>query len=246
MLRFPCVLKPPKRTPKWTSQTDQKGFRVESPQAFLQVYDQCARWVELLIVQEWVARPETNLYSCNAYFDVTGKPLATFVARKLRQWPPETGSSCLGEECRNDLVLQTALELFQQIGYRGFGYLEMKQDVRTGQHFMLETNVGRPTVRSPIAEIGGVELHYAAYCDLIGAPLPQNLMQTYKGAKWRHLHYDTLAAWRQWRRGELSLAAWRRSWQGVTQDALFSWRDPWPFWFDLFDAARRKLTVTAR
>ena len=52
-----------------------------------------------------MAGGEDELYSCNAYFDAAGQPLATFVARKVRQWPPDIGTSASGEECRNDEVL---------------------------------------------------------------------------------------------------------------------------------------------
>jgi predicted ATP-grasp superfamily ATP-dependent carboligase len=238
-LTFPCVLKPPKRTPRWTTNSPQKVYKAETAAELLALYDRCAAWSDKLIVQQWVHGPDANLYSCNCYFDAAGKPVVAFVACKLRQWPPEAGSSCLGEECRNDLVRETALALFTRVGFHGFGYLEMKQDARTGQHFMMEANVGRPTVRAPIAEAGGVALHYAAYCDAIGAPLPANLTQTYRGAKWIHLHYDLRSALYHWRRGELTLGEWRRSWQGIKGDALWSRDDPAPFWYDLLTTAGR-------
>ncbi|MEZ4865966.1 MAG: hypothetical protein R3C14_31920 [Caldilineaceae bacterium] len=240
-LTFPCVLKPPKRTPQWTAHTDQKGFRLNSPAELLTCYARCAAWAKPLLVQEWVVGPESNLYSFNGYFNHAEQPLVTFVARKLRQWPPETGNSCLGEEYRNDEVLMTALRLFTSVPYHGFAYLEMKQDARTGQHFLLEANIGRPTVRSAIAENGGVALHYAAYCDVTGAPLPKNLQQRYAGAKWVHLHYDTRAAWRQWRRGALTLGNWLHSLRGIRRDALFAWRDPLPFWWDLVTTLKRSI-----
>lgn len=244
-LTFPCVLKPPKRTPQWTANTDQKGFRLDSPAALLAHYDLCAAWADPLIVQEWVVGPETNLYSFNGYFDRAGEPVVTFIAHKVRQWPPETGSGCLGEECRNDAVLATALQLFTNVPYHGFAYLEMKQDARTGEYLIMEANIGRPTVRSPIAENGSVELHYTAYCETLGIPLPVNLIQRYQGAKWVHLHYDTRAAWRQWRRGTLTLRDWLRSLRGIRRDALFAWRDPLPFLWDLVKTFQRGIHSVA-
>ena len=83
----------------------KKAFRVESPDELLSLYDRVAGFAPKLIAQEWVEGGEGNLFSCNAYFDKASRPLATFVARKIRQWPPETGVSALGEEVRNDEVL---------------------------------------------------------------------------------------------------------------------------------------------
>ena len=54
------------------------------------------------------------------------RPLVTFVARKLRQRPPHTGTSSLGEECRNDEVLRETAAVRRR-GYRGLAYLEMKR-----------------------------------------------------------------------------------------------------------------------
>jgi D-aspartate ligase len=246
-LTFPCMLKPPVRTPNWEKHARAKVFKVSSAEEFLALYDRCSTWVDVLLVQEWVEGPEMNLYSSNCYFDATSKPVAIFISRKLRQWPPGIGVSCLGEECRNDIVLQESIRLFQSVRYRGLGYLEMKRDERTGKHYIIEPNIGRPTGRSAIAEAGGVELLYAAYCDTVGWPLPANLEQTYRGVKWMYMVRDIQSALYYWRRRELTLREWWRSWRGRKVDAVFSRTDPAPFVYDLWrvfgfllTAARRK------
>jgi predicted ATP-grasp superfamily ATP-dependent carboligase len=191
-----------------------------------------------LIAQEWIEGPDANLYSCNCYFDNSSRPLATFVARKLRQWPPQTGQSSLGQECRNDEVLQETVRLFRTVGFCGLGYLEMKLDARSGRYFIVEPNIGRPTGRSAIAEAGGVELLYTMYCDALGWPLPVNRNQHYGNDKWIHIRRDFQSALYYWRKGELSARQWLESWRGRKAYALFSWRDPGPFFGDLFRAAR--------
>jgi predicted ATP-grasp superfamily ATP-dependent carboligase len=183
-LAFPVVIKPPMKSPGWQSHTNLKAFQVHSPDEFLDVYDRVAGWSDTLIAQEWIEGGVDSLYSCNAYFDESSQPLVTFVARKIRQWPPHTGTSSLGEECRNDDVLHGTVELFKGVGYRGLGYVEMKRDARTGRHLIIEPNVGRPTGRSAIAEAGGVELLHTAYCDMVGLPLPEAREQRYRGVKW--------------------------------------------------------------
>jgi hypothetical protein len=109
----------------------------------------------------------------------------------------------------------------------------MKRDVRTGKHFIIEPNIGRPTGRSAIAEAGGVEMLYSAYCDALQKPLPPNLEQKYVGAKWIYLRQDFQSALHHWRRGELTLTQWARSWRGHKTDAVFSWPDQAPFWADV-------------
>ena len=240
-LDFPALVKPAFKTAAWQAHTRAKAFRVESPEDLLALYERCHEWADALLVQEWVEGGDECLTSCNAYFGRDGSPLATFVARKLRQWPPGTGTSCLGEEVRNDEVLATTVRLFQAAGYRGLGYLEMKRDARTGRQVVIEANVGRPTGRSAIAEAGGVELLYTMYCDLTDRPLPAARTQRYGGTRWIYWRRDVQSAFWYWRRGRLGIRDWARSWRGRKASAVLSLRDPMPFLADLAGSAARAL-----
>ena len=238
-LDYPCILKPPMKTPKWEEHTKAKVFKASDREDFLRLYEICSDWADVLMAQEWVEGSDASLYSCNCYFNTNSDPVVTFIARKLRQWPPETGTSCLGEEVRNDVVLEESIRLFRSVGYRGLGYVEMKRDERTGKHYIIEPNVGRPTGRSAIAEAGGVDLLYTMYCDAVGLPMPDGLEQKYTGVKWIYLRRDLQSAAYYWRRGDLSLRKWWNSLRGQKAFALFSWSDPAPFWGDIFHGLKR-------
>lgn len=245
-LSFPAVLKPPLKTPTWEREIKVKAFKAAGPRELLDFYDRTAPYTDVLVAQEWIEGGEGNLFSCNCYFDRESKPIVTFVARKIRQWPPQTGTSSLGEECRNDEVLHETIRLFEGVGYRGLGYVEMKRDERTGRHLIVEPNIGRPTGRSAIAEAGGVELLYAAYCDAAGLPLPPDLEQRYGSAKWIYFRCDVQSALYYWWRGELGLGEWRRSWQGRKVDAVFSRADPVPFFLDYWKTAKKGARLLAK
>ena len=237
-LTFPCIMKPPMKTPTWEKNARAKVYKVNSRDEFLALYDRCSNWADLLMIQEWIEGDDSSLYSCNCYFNACSEPLVTFIARKIRQWPPETGTSCLGEEIRNDVVLEESIRLFRSVNYRGLGYVEMKRDQRTGKHYIIEPNIGRPTGRSAIAEAGGVELLYTKYCDVVGLPLPANREQKYKGTKWIYLQHDIPSALHYWRRGELTLGEWWRSVRGPKRDAVFSMADPAPFLHSLWKVSK--------
>jgi D-aspartate ligase len=241
-LVFPCIVKPSPRSAEWESKSSSKVHRASTADEFLALYDRCAPWTESLVVQEWIEGPESQLYTCYCYFGGDSEPLVTFVTRKLRQWPPEMGEGCLGEECRNDLVLQETVRFFKSVRLRGLGYLEMKHDARTGKYLVVEPNIGRPTSKSSLAEAGGVELVYTMYCDAVEWELPRNREQRYGQAKWSFLRRDCQSASYFWRRGELTLADWWRSWRGLKVDAMFSWTDQAPFWHDLTSSFRRCLS----
>ncbi|WP_191907881.1 carboxylate--amine ligase [Nocardioides cynanchi] len=237
VLTWPSLLKPPVKAEEWLAHTSAKGIPVRSPEELLDVYDRVAGWAPVLLAQEWVEGPEDALFSCNAYFDATGAPLVTFVARKLRQWPPHVGTSASGEECRNDEVLKETLRVFGSVPYQGLAYLEMKRDSRTGTMMIIEPNVGRPTGRSAIAEGGGVELVYTAYCDAAGLPLPTRRTQQYLDTTWLDVRRDVQAAVVGIRRGELTARDWLSSLRGPRTHAIWSARDPQPFATDLANVA---------
>jgi len=228
-LSFPCILKPPIKTPNWEKHSKEKAYKVNGPDEMLAVYDRCSSWSEELIVQEWIEGTDDNLYTCNCYFNARSEPIVTFVTRKIRQWPTEAGTGCLGIEDRNDAVLEESIRLFRSVGYRGLGYVEMKRDERTGKHFIIEPNIGRPTGRSATAEAGGVPLLYAKYCDTLGLALPPNLEQSYRGVKWVYWRRDLQSALYHWQQGNLTLKEWWRSWRGRKAYAVFSLTDPAPF-----------------
>lgn len=234
-LSYPCILKPPIKTPEWEKNTSAKVFKLFNKQELLDQYDKCYNWSDVLIAQDWVAGDDSSLYSCNCYFNSKSKPLVTFIARKIRQWPPETGTSCLGQEVRNDVVLKDSVRLFKDVNYRGLGYVEIKRDEESGEHFIIEPNIGRPTGRSAIAEAGGVELLYTKYCDVTGFPLPANRAQKYRNVKWIYLRRDLQSAFYYWRKGKLSIWGWLQSIWGRKGYALFSLSDPMPFFIDLFN-----------
>lgn len=246
-LTFPLVVKPPRKSAEWRRRTRVKAFEVASVGELLELWDDLATWwTGSLVVQEWIVGGEDQLFSCNVYFDKTSQPLATFVARKLRQWPPRTGTSASGEECRNDQVLETSLRLFTAAGYHGLGYVEIKRDERTGAHYVIEPNIGRPTGRSAIAEAGGVELLMTAYADAIDVPLPEHRTQQYRNARWVYLRHDLQAAIHGWRRGECTPVSWYRSLRGKRTWAVWSGRDPVPFFLDFLRAGRKLVRMGSR
>ena len=122
-LRFPCVLKPDLKTSTWKGLP--KAIKVLSERELLDAYDRVSPFADRLVAQEWIEGQESDLYACRVYFDRDAKPLVTFVARKIRQWPLETGSGSAAIECRNDEVLRNTLKLFEGVGLQAVSYTHL-------------------------------------------------------------------------------------------------------------------------
>jgi predicted ATP-grasp superfamily ATP-dependent carboligase len=245
-LSYPAVLKPAHRTDAWVAYTPAKALKLSSPDELVSQYRGASAHVDVLIAQKWIAGTDTNLYSCNACYGHDGEPLVSFTAKKIRQWPPRTGISSLGEECQQPAVTDMAHQLFQSVPYRGLAYLEVKLDDSDGEYYIVEPNIGRPTGRSAISEGGGVELTYTMYCLAAGLPLPSNRTQQYGGVKWVYLRHDIQSALFYWRHGELTLRGWLASVRGKKVFAVFSLKDPIPFLLDCIHPLRRAFTREGR
>jgi predicted ATP-grasp superfamily ATP-dependent carboligase len=228
-LAFPCILKPPWRPGAWVRNTKSKGFLIQSADDLAQAFERYSEWADALIAQDWIPGGDDHHYTCNAYFDSDSQPLVAYVSQKLRQWEPVTGRACLAIEARNDVVLETTISLFRSLSYTGLAYLEMKRHAETGEHLIIEPNVGRPTGRAAMAEASGVEFMATMYCDTLGLSLPDRREQQYTGLKWIHFLRDLQASWHHWRSGTLSVGDWLRSLRGRKAFAVFSVRDPLPF-----------------
>ncbi len=236
-LGFPCALKPSRKTAAWLEHTQRKAFKVNTPVELLETYERVSPWAERLLAQEWIAGDDGDLFVFRGYFDRDARPLATFVCRKIRQWPIDTGSGVSAVECRNDAVLQLGLRLFEGVSFYGHAVLELKRDAVTGKHLIVEPNIGRPTALATMAEQAGVKFLYTGYCDALGLPLPTDRQQHYRGMKCFWIRGDLRASLALRRQGRLSLREWIQSLRGPKAFVLFSLADPRPFLVDLAQAA---------
>ena len=176
----------------------------------------------------------SNLNSCAFYYNGKHEQVISYTSRKLRQWPIEAGEISLGEETRNEILVEHTKNLLNGIQFSGVGSLEMKINDRDGKYFMMEVNVCRLPMRFKIVEAGGVELVYTMYCEASGINSKTNTIQRYKGVKWISLHRDLQASWLYYKRGELSFKEWINSVRGVNTFAVLSIRDPLPFVHDMY------------
>ena len=82
-LNFPCIIKPPIKSPLWEANTKIKAYKVHDEDEYLKIYDMCSPWADVLMAQEWIEGTDVDLYSCNCYFNNKNEPLVNFIAKKL-------------------------------------------------------------------------------------------------------------------------------------------------------------------
>jgi predicted ATP-grasp superfamily ATP-dependent carboligase len=226
--RFPCLVKPKYRSPAWVAAGLTKVFRAADADDLRGLLARLGRVEDDFVVQEWIPGNDADVFFHLAYYDGASQPRVAFTGRKLRQWPPLLGSTTLAEAAESAEVDAEARRLFARVGFRGLGSVEFKRDARDGRFKITEATVGRPNLQSEVSTANGVNIVHEAYRELTGAP-PAAPARAARNVRWIFVDNDLSSALHYWRRGELTLGAWRRSWRAPRYYADFCWTDPLPF-----------------
>lgn len=190
-----------------------------------------------MMLQEPVPGPDHAIVAFHAYQDRSGRELAFYTKRKLRQYPVHFGDGCAIETSREPEAARLGRRLCDGLGFRGISGIEFKRDDRDGRLKLIEIN-GRTVMSNELAVACGVDLPWIAYRDLTGEAVePPPSFEP--GIRWFRVRHDW-AAFRRYRRERtLTLGGWLRSYRGRRVYAMFSRRDP-------FCQARRSLWETMR
>ena len=167
-LRYPAVIKPPNKE----YFTTLRALTVTSREQAATVCRSILASVPELIVQEWIGGRESEIYFCLQYRGVDGLTVSSFTGRKLRSWPPQTGStaSCVAAPEMEETLEPLTRAFFDKTGFVGMCSMEFKRDERDGNLFMIEPTVGRTDWQEEVAVINGVNIPLAAYRYELGLP----------------------------------------------------------------------------
>jgi predicted ATP-grasp superfamily ATP-dependent carboligase len=225
-ITYPCLIKPSIATPEWRA----RGLKI------LQCNDAAELGARFrmawgihrdLIVQEVTPGPDSSLFFSLTYLDRSGAPLAMFTGRKVRQYVPHFGISSLAESLWDPEIAGRTERTLAALNYSGYGSIEFKRHAVTGEYLMTEVT-GRTWYPHALSERCGINLPWIAYSDLVlgtRAKVPESFPDH---VKWIDEVGDFKSAMWYWRRGELSLADWRRSYAGKRYWALATWDDTGP------------------
>jgi predicted ATP-grasp superfamily ATP-dependent carboligase len=226
--KYPVLIKPFQPNAEWRKTFDTRLFVADTPDVLRALYDRLARVHEDLIVQEYMPGPDSELWWGVTYLDATGRPLATWTGRKLRQYPRRFGTATLAESRWDPWVARQATTVLQAMGHRGYGVVEFKRDRRDGKFKMTEVTGGRTWFPHSLVTRSGINLPLIWYRDALG--LPVDAPSTYhEGIKWIHEERDLKTVMLYFLpEGELTLWSWLRSYRGTRVYAYAAWDDPGP------------------
>jgi D-aspartate ligase len=183
-----------------------------------------------VMIQELVPGDGRHQFACCA-FAKDGQMLATMVARRRRQHPPEFGrASTFVETVDVPLLEEFSSRFLSAIGYCGLVELEYKLDPRTGQFKLLDVNA-RTWGYHSLGAAAGVDFPYLQFADQLGQTVPPCRARV--GTRWIRLATDVPTAIVELWAGRLSLPAYLRSVRAADAESVFDRHDPLPGMIEL-------------
>jgi D-aspartate ligase len=223
-LEFPLIVKPAVRD-EFNRLTAAKAWRVDGRAALRERLAEAAELLdaELLMLQEVI--PGDEHYSYAALCE-RGRPLASVVARRIRQYPPDFGRASTFVETVDEPRVAALGELFlADIEFDGLAEVEFKRDSRDGVLKLLDVN---PRVWGwhSLCAAAGVDFPFLAYRLARGESVPG--VHAAAGVRWLRLSTDLPTSLKEIARGNLSLLPYLRTLIGRHESAIFARDDPWP------------------
>jgi predicted ATP-grasp superfamily ATP-dependent carboligase len=183
---------------------------------------------DALLVQEYIAGDDTNLWSFHGYADERSNLLAYFIGRKVRTWPKHTGVSTFLELAHDEELAAFGRDVAARLPLKGVFKIDLKKDARSGRLYVLEVNA-RFNLWHYLGARNGINIPKIAYeyLRLGKRPAGSPYRTRYRWLAFQNDYraYRALAA-----RGELGFARWLASLLSRPKVYdLFSWRDPLPW-----------------
>ena len=180
---YPVILKPDESRAFYEA-FQAKVFVVQDEAEFVGRVQEAARRGLRLVAQRIIHTRPGGFYSVCSYLDAGSSPRGVFVGRKLEQFPPDFGTSCLADAQYVPVIAERGVQVLQALGFHGISEIEFVQDPESGEHLLLDVNTRSwKWIGLPIAS--GVNLPLLAYRDATGAPF--DAPQQRDGVRWTFL-----------------------------------------------------------
>ena len=240
-IQFPVVLKPACRD-AINEFTRAKAWKADDREALVSLYRRAASLVgaDAVIVQEFIPGNGEAQFSYAGLWD-RGKPVASLVARRARQYPVEFGrSSTFVETVEQQQIEALACRFLELLGYSGVVEIEFKYDRRDRRYKLLDVN-GRFWTWSGLGQLAGVDFPYLAWRQARGRDVACGRAKA--GVAWMYASRDILAAFAEISRGVLSLGDYLAGFRKQLVFASFAVDDPLPAIAELPLLAWNRLTT---
>jgi D-aspartate ligase len=223
---FPVILKPAVKE-DFNRFTAAKAWRVDDRRSLLARYDEASMLVppETIMVQELIPG-DGGCQLSFAALCAEGQPVASVVARRIRQFPSDFGRASTFVETIDDPgVVEASRRVLGALGATGLVEVEFKRDPRSDVLKLLDIN---PRVWGwhTLGAKAGVDFPYLLWRLVHGDSV--QTVQGVPGVKWKRLSWDLVTAASDILRGDFAVRDYLASFRGPRVAAIFAPDDPIP------------------
>jgi D-aspartate ligase len=180
---YPCIVKPEYRDEYWVKNLPSKVLKINSKNEFYNILKKYYISERVLVTQEWIDGGDDDIYYCLTYIGKNKNPLASFVGRKIRQYPRGIGSTAVAESVENSYLARESIRFLLEANCVGFNSVEYKYSKINNKFYVIEPTIGRPDTQEGSSVACGLDIPYIAYNDAIG--IEQEYISKYKyGVRW--------------------------------------------------------------
>lgn len=226
-IKYPCVVKPTD-SPAFMSIFRKKLFKVYDREELVQAVNKAQEAGQEVIVQRIIPGFDDHMYTFDAYINQEGKVTHWTTCQKYRQYPINFGASVYTGQKYIPELYEIGVKFFEAIGFKGFAEIEFKKDAETGKFYLIEINVRITNFNTLLHKIG-LNMPYITYRDLIGDPLPPKAVTTDTNTVFVYGYEDMLAIKDYVKTKQLTIGQVVRSLFKKKAYAIWSWRDPMPY-----------------
>lgn len=252
-ITMPIIVKPQLTV----SQNEVKKSTIKAyhrTQTFSTIVD-ARRWCDSMVkagldfpvlIQEFIPGGADCLYTLTSFSDREGNLVAGSIGYKLRQFPPEAGRITSGVLHYDQQLEEIARSFLKAVAYYGVANTEFKYDARDGKYKLMEINArfgawnystlfsGINLMKIAIEDYRGVQYDGCTFCNEKEGYIWYNLAQDFGCTV-------ILNKKQQFKKFRLTPLQWKRSLGSKHFEAVWDWKDPKPFIFELFYLIEGKL-----
>ena len=229
--RFPVILKP--RVHEGDNAfTLAKAWRANDRNALLSRYQQAAAATggNLIVVQEFIGGGGENQFSYAAVWD-RGAPVASLVARRLRQYPVDFGyTSTYVETLEQKEIEALACRFLRPLDFSGLVEIEFKYDTQDARYKILDVNA-RAWTWIALGELAGVDFPHLLWRAVFGEKIAA--IRGCSGKTWMYFSRDAVAAFLGVWKGTLTVRNYLQAFRKPIVFTAFATDDPLPGLIDL-------------
>jgi D-aspartate ligase len=228
---FPAIIKPAVMR-SFFRKTGKKALPAMNRNELKNAYREACQIIppSEILVQERIPDVSRNLFSFSPFFK-EGRVLARVIVQRLRQHPMDFGhATTLAVTVDEPELERLGTRILGAMNYYGIGEVEFIRDPRDRRFKFLEVN---PRIWGwhTIAPRAGVNLPYLMYLDQTGRTT--EIPGYRKNVKWIREITDAATVISEMAGGRMGLGEYLASIRGEKELAVFSWKDPLPFFGEL-------------